>query len=135
VVLNDWPNQAIPLAASTQVFREYLVVATRPVEVNGMGLGLDEALANLSVFRGRMRLLLENEQAWDRLRTLLSKYGCLGKQIHDANLVATSLASGIARLVTANVEDFRRFKPEIEIIDLGAIPASQPGVRTDSGEG
>jgi hypothetical protein len=30
VVLNDWPNQAIPLDASSQVFREYLVVATRP---------------------------------------------------------------------------------------------------------
>lgn len=128
VVLNDWPNQAIPLAASVQVFREYLVVATRPVEVNGLGLGLDAALANLAAFRGRMRLLLESEQAWDRLRTLISGYGCLGKQIHDANLVATALASGIARLVTANVEDFRRFKPEIEILDLGALPASQPSL-------
>jgi predicted nucleic acid-binding protein len=122
VVLNEWPNQAIPLAASAQVFREYLVVATRPVEVNGLGLGLDEALANLAAFRGRMRLLLENEQAWDRLLTLIAKYGCLGKQIHDANLVATALASGVARLVTANVEDFRRFKPDIEIVDLGALP-------------
>ncbi|HEX5716122.1 MAG TPA: PIN domain-containing protein [Thermoanaerobaculia bacterium] len=124
VVLNDWPNQTIPLATSTQVFREYLVVATRPAEVNGLGLGLDEALANLAAFRARMRLLLENEQAWDRLRALLATYGSLGKQIHDANLVATSLASGVARLVTANVEDFRRFKPEIEIIDLGSIPLS-----------
>lgn len=121
VVLNEWPNQAIPLAASAQVFREYLVVATRPVKVNGLGLGLEEALANLAAFRGRMRLVLEGEQAWDRLRALITKYGCLGKQIHDANLVATALASGIPRLVTANVEDFRRFIPELEIVDLGGL--------------
>jgi len=41
VVLNDWPNQGIDLTASGQVFREYLVVATRPLEVNGLGFGVD----------------------------------------------------------------------------------------------
>ena len=56
---------------------------------------------------------------------MIAKYGCSGKQIHDANLVATALASGIARLVTANVEDFRCFTPEMEIVDLGALTASQ----------
>jgi predicted nucleic acid-binding protein len=68
-----------------------------------------------------VRLLLENEQTWDRLRTLIARYGCLGKQIHDASLVATALASGIARLVTANIDDLKRFTPEIEIVDLGAV--------------
>lgn len=41
-VLNDWPNQGIILAASAQVFREYLVVTTRPIEANGLGLGLED---------------------------------------------------------------------------------------------
>lgn len=122
VVLNHWPNQAIPLATSTQVFREYLVVATRPVEVNGLGLGLDEALSNVAAFRGRMRLLLDDEQIWARLRALIASHGCLGKQIHDANLVATALASGIRKLVTANVDDLKRFASEIEIIDLATLP-------------
>lgn len=121
VVLNDWPNQAIPLAASAQVFREYLVVATRPAEVNGLGLGLDEALSNIAVFRGRMRLLPEVEQTWDRLRALITSHGCLGKQIHDANLVATALASGIRRLVTANMDDLKRFASEIEMVDLSTL--------------
>lgn len=35
MVLNDWPNKGILLAVSSQVLREYLAVATRPVEVNG----------------------------------------------------------------------------------------------------
>jgi predicted nucleic acid-binding protein len=29
--------------------------------------------------------------------------------VHDANIVATMLANGIARLLTFNVTDFRRF--------------------------
>ncbi|HYU35462.1 MAG TPA: hypothetical protein VEW48_25190 [Thermoanaerobaculia bacterium] len=77
VVLNDWPNQGTVLAASLQVFREYLAVATRPVD--------------------------------------------LGKQVHDANLVATALASGVTRLVTANCGDFSRFSKEIEILDLSGL--------------
>lgn len=122
-VLNDWPNQGTILATSTQVLREYLVVATRPVEVNGLGLGVADALDNIAAFRGRMRLLAESETGWDRLRDLVAAYGCQGKQIHDANVVATALTSGVARLVTANVGDFARFAAEIEVIDLAAVGA------------
>ena len=105
------------------MFREYLAVATRPVEANGLGLGIEDALDNVAAFQGRMRLLEESEQSWDRLRALVSSYRCLGKQIHDANLVAAALASGITRLVTANSGDFTRFSPEMEIIDLATLAA------------
>ena len=120
-VLNDWPNQGFVLAASTQVLREYLVVATRPVEANGLALSLDDALANVAAFRGRMRLLVESEPVWERLRGLISTHGCMGKQIHDANVVATALASGVMKLVTGNVADFKRFAAELEVIDLAAL--------------
>jgi predicted nucleic acid-binding protein len=103
VVLNDWPNQGSILATTSQVLREYLVVATRPAEVNGLGLAIPDALANVAAFRGRMRLLTDSEPAWDRLRALIEARGCVGKQIHDANVIATALTSGVRRLVTANV--------------------------------
>ena len=35
--------------------------------------------------------------------------GCGGKQVHDANVVATMLAHGAGTVVTMNVEDFARF--------------------------
>jgi predicted nucleic acid-binding protein len=120
-VLNDWPNEGVPFAVSSQVLREYLAVATRPIEANGLGLDVGDALANVAAFHGRMRLLTENELVWDRLQYLIATYGCRGKQIHDANLVATGLASGVNRLVTANAGDFTRFAKEMEIIDLAAI--------------
>jgi predicted nucleic acid-binding protein len=121
LVLNDWPNQGMILATIVQVYREYLVVATRPVEANGLGMGVEDALANVAAFQGRMRLLIDNEQVWDRLRALIASCRCLGKQIHDANLVATALAAGVPRLVTANYGDFIRFSPELEIIDLATL--------------
>lgn len=120
-LLNTWPNQGIVLAASSQVFREYLVVATRPVESNGLGLGTEDALANVAAFHGRMRLLVDSEDVWERLQILIAKYDCKGKQIHDANVVASALAWGIPKLVTANVDDFKRFAGELEVIDLSAI--------------
>ncbi|HTG32371.1 MAG TPA: PIN domain-containing protein [Thermoanaerobaculia bacterium] len=120
-VLNDWPSQGVVLTVSSQVLREYLVVATRPVEVNGLGLGTGDALTNVMAFWGRMRLLVDSEPTWDRLRTLVATYDCKGKQIHDANVVASALASGVARLVTANVGDFIRFTAELELIDLTAL--------------
>jgi predicted nucleic acid-binding protein len=119
-VLNGWPNEGIVLAVTSQVLREYLVVATRPVEVNGLGLGITDALRNVAAFRGRMRLLVDSERVWDRLQSLLATYGCKGKQVHDANIVASALTWGLAKLVTANVEDFTRFSAELEVIDLAS---------------
>jgi predicted nucleic acid-binding protein len=120
-VLNVWPNEGIVLATGSQVLREYLAVATRPVTANGLDLAAEDALANVAAFRGRMRFLLESEPTWDRLRALIATYGCLGKQVHDANVVATALTSGITKLVTANTTDFRRFATEIEVIDLASV--------------
>lgn len=120
-VLNDWPNEGFVLAVSSQILREYLVVATRPVEVNGLGLSTEDALANVTAFRGRMRLLADDEPVWDRLRALVAAHECKGKQIHDANVVACALTSGVTMLVTANVGDFNRFAAELELIDLAAV--------------
>lgn len=57
-VLANWPNQGIPLWVSAQAFREYLVVATRPTDVNGLGLEVEDALANVVQLRRRLRLLM-----------------------------------------------------------------------------
>lgn len=122
-VLNEWPNQGVILATSSQVLREYLAVVTRPIDTNGLGLSGDDALANVAGFRGRMRLLVESEPVWDRLRALIATHDCKGKQVHDANVVATALVFGVAQLVTANIADFKRFESEIEVIDLATLAA------------
>ncbi|HET6182616.1 MAG TPA: hypothetical protein VFA03_03355 [Acetobacteraceae bacterium] len=39
-----------------------------------------------------------------------------GRQIHGANIVATMLEHGMARLSAFNGGDFRRFSPTIEVV-------------------
>lgn len=102
------------LFASGQVYREYLVVATRPVEVNGLGLATGSALANLSEFRRCIQMLDENADVADRLSSMVKSYRLKGKRIHDANLVATMRAHGLVRLRTDNPDDFSVFE-EIEV--------------------
>ena len=58
---------------------------------------------------------------------LLDTIPLAGRQVHDANIVATMLAYKIDQLVTHNVDDFKRFANLITIFPL--IPptvASQP---------
>lgn len=117
-VFNDWPGRGIILHASGQILREYLVVATRPRAANGLALSQIDAVANVAAFRTRLRFLAEDSGVADRLRQLLLTTACLGKQIHDANVVAAMLVHGVGNLVTSNVEDFQRFSDKIAIHPL-----------------
>lgn len=118
-VLDEWPSRGIRLCVSGQILREYLVVATREPEHNGLGLSVTDALANVESFIERCRFLGETQEVAKRLRELLRGVDCTGKQIHDANLVATCLAHGVPSLVTANLGDFERFNNQVEVKLLG----------------
>lgn len=43
---------------------------------------------------------------------------CAGKQVHDANVVATMLVQGVDTIVTINVPDFTRFDDRVRVTDL-----------------
>ena len=111
-------NPGLRLAASGQVVREYLVVATRPLEVNGLGLSVPDAAGNVNEFLRRLELYDETEDVSMRLRQLAITHGLRGKRLHDANIVATMAAHGISTLLTQNGADFAPF----EDIAIVAIP-------------
>jgi predicted nucleic acid-binding protein len=117
-ILNDWAAGPTDLCTSGQVLREYLSVATRPPKQNGLGLNLPDAVGNVRAFRGRTTLLAEDSAVADRLLGLLADVECGGKQVHDANLVATMLVHGIGTVITMNLEDFARFERYISLIRL-----------------
>jgi len=104
---------------SGQILREYLVVATRGAEHNGLGLAVSDALANVEAFADRSHFLAETPEVAVRLRELIRSVDCTGKRIHDANLVATCLAHGVPGLLTANLADFERFGDRVEVTSLG----------------
>lgn len=116
-VLTDWAAAGVALYASGQIFREYLAVAGRPVAANGLGLTRHDAVTNVRRLRARVKSLEENGKVADRLLDLLELVDCAGKQVHDANLVATMLVHGIDVVVTRNVEDFARFSSFVRAVD------------------
>lgn len=116
--LNAWPSAGLVLYTTGQILREYLVVATRSENVNGLGISRPDAVANVRALRARLQLLAEDTKVADRLLGLLDEIDCTGKQVHDANVVATMLVHGVDTVVTSNVDDFSRFRDHIQVIGL-----------------
>lgn len=102
-------QQGFHLALSGQILREYLAVATRSVEANGLGLTVPEAVANVERFLEFANLFEETEAVALRLRELAKNFDVRGPRLHDANIVATMLIHHIPVLVTQNSKDFRGF--------------------------
>ncbi|HVC60671.1 MAG TPA: hypothetical protein VND19_09965 [Acetobacteraceae bacterium] len=73
------------------------------------------ALERVRFFAQRFWLIEDGPAVRTRLLSLLATYPVAGKQVHDANIVATMLANGITRLLMFNVADFRRFAGLITI--------------------
>ncbi|MGI8577394.1 MAG: type II toxin-antitoxin system VapC family toxin [Nocardioidaceae bacterium] len=116
--INVWPASGLVLYTSGQILREYLAVATRPVGQNGLGMGRLDAVANVRALRVRLNLLAEDTKVSDRLLELLETVECGGKQVHDANVVATMLVHGIDTVVTMNADDFGRFGDHVLVVGL-----------------
>ncbi len=116
--INVWPASGVVLYTSGQILREYLAVATRPVEQNGLSMSRLDAIANVRALRARLNVLAEDIKVNDRLLELLEMVQCAGEQVHDANVVATMLVHGIDTVVTMNIGDFARFGDHVRVAGL-----------------
>jgi predicted nucleic acid-binding protein len=103
------------LCIAPQVVYEYWVVATRPADVNGFGLSPPEARLSVDQVLRVFRLLRDPADLLSRWLDLCTSLHVSGRAAHDARLVAWMLSCDIARLVTLNSGDFKRFA-EIECI-------------------
>ena len=119
-ILDGSFGQRLRLAASGQVLREYLVVATRPTEVNGLGLSVADAVANIDQFARHLDLCDETVAVSTRLRQLALDHDLQGKRLHDANIVATMSVHGIPTLLTQNGSDFAPFR-DIAVVTIADI--------------
>jgi len=105
------------LSISRQVLREYIAVMTRP-QTWGKPLSLAEAMADAAVFANRFGGLEDGPAVWNHLAELSRHHAFAGRQVHDANIVATMIAHGGHRLLTFNIGDFRRFGALIDLVSL-----------------
>lgn len=75
-----------------------------------------EALADVTRFSASFVILEDGPEVGKRLMELCRLVPLGGRQVHDANIVATMLAHGERRLLTMNGRDFQRFEPRIKIV-------------------
>jgi predicted nucleic acid-binding protein len=98
---------------SRQVIREYLVTLTRPQAFES--LPRETVLEQVGQFIRRFEVADDTPAVTDQLLQLLANHKLGGKQVHDANIVATMQAHGIPTLLTHNTKDFERFGETIRI--------------------
>ena len=100
---------------SRQVLREYSSVLTREQSYT-KPIVPPLVAAQVRLFELTYRIADENSRVTAALCTLMDTISMGGKQIHDANIVATMQVYGILHLLTLNPVDFNRFAKQITII-------------------
>nr|VFK15154.1 MAG: Predicted nucleic acid-binding protein, contains PIN domain [Candidatus Kentron sp. LFY] len=98
---------------SRQVIREYLVTMTRPQAFEN--LPKTTVLEQVGQFIKRFQVANDTAAVTSQLIELMEDFQIGGKQVHDANIIATMLAYDIPSLLTHNIKDFERFGEVIRI--------------------
>ncbi len=119
--LQEHRRYGVDLVISTQIVREYLAVASRSSITTGAPR-VYEMLDNVQLFRTQFRVVLNTEFVLDHLLTLIQSIPVAGRQIHDANIVATMQVYGVGHLLTHNTTDFARFAHLITVLPLEPSP-------------
>ena len=101
---------------SRQVVREYLAVVTRP-QTWSTPLAASDALRDVDWFLSSFDVLEDGPEVTRTLAALCREVQVAGRQVHDANIVATMLTHAEGRLPTFNPDDFRRYGDRIALID------------------
>ncbi len=105
-----------PLRISRQIIREYVSVVTRP-QTWLNPLSSEEVLEEIDWLVSLFDILEDGPAVTEWLITLLREVSVGGRQIHDANIIATMLAHGERKLLTFNTSDFRRYGDRIELME------------------
>jgi predicted nucleic acid-binding protein len=116
------------LVITVQNIAEFWNVATRPVANNGLALP-PAKVAQLyqETIEPICAVLTETDALQSEFRRLLISYQVIGKQVHDARLVAMMLTWQVDRILTLNERNFRRFELEgIVVVTPASFASSQP---------
>ena len=99
---------------SRQVLREFAAVRSRP-QTFAEAAKPEIVIERLRYFEHTFQVADESAAVTDTLCQLMATIPIGGKQVHDANLVATMIVHGIPALLTHNVKDFERFGERVTV--------------------
>jgi predicted nucleic acid-binding protein len=118
--MRDVRTSGSPIWVSRQILREYVAVLSRP-QIWGIPQPIATLVGEVRWFERRFRVAEDNPRVTVHLLRLLQEIPAAGKQVHDANIVATMQTYGIPRLLTHNDADFARYAGIITVVPLGAV--------------
>jgi len=102
---------------SRQTLREYLAGMTKPGAITG-SVPMAVLVADVAASAAAYTVAEDGPAVTAELLTLITAVPSAGKQIHDANIVATMRVHSIPRLLTNNVIHFNRYVGLIAIEPL-----------------
>ena len=107
--LDHLQQQGHELRLVPQNIYEYWVVATRPVENNGLGFSPTTLQTNVQAFIALFPLLRDERTIFQHWQQLVTTHEVRGKPAHDTRLVAAMKRHSITHLLTFNAADFKRY--------------------------
>ena len=110
-------DQGIEMWISRQIVREYIAQVTRPQKFMEP-LPYTQLELQINSLYGLFKIADETASVTSELLKLIKVIPTGGKQIHDANIVATMLTYNIDTLITQNMEDMKRFDGKITLVPL-----------------
>jgi predicted nucleic acid-binding protein len=112
-----------------QVLYEFWVVATRPIAVNGLGLPVSVVAFEVNRLQTIFPLLFDSPTVFKEWERLVTMHQVVGKNAHDARLVAAMAVHGISHLLTFNTQDFARYSAVTAldpVLTAAAPPSTSP---------
>jgi predicted nucleic acid-binding protein len=88
---------------------EFWNVATRPVELNGVGFSQEEALREVSSLESFFTLLPDVPAIYAAWKEIVRERRVQGVKVYDARLVAVMTVYRVDSVLTFNAADFKRY--------------------------
>ena len=102
-----WQKEAVFFCP--QNIAEFWNVATRPAELNGLGLSLEEALHEVRSIESLLPLLPDVPAIYATWKQIVKDHSVQGVKVYDARLVATMTVYAVDTVLTFNAADFKRY--------------------------
>ena len=115
--LAEYYASGVELWISRQVMREYMATLTRP-QTYARSQPVSAITQDMGRFEKQFHIAEDGPIVMSKLLELINRFSVGGKQIHDANIVATMLAYDVPELLTHNTADFERFVSLIGVLPV-----------------
>ncbi len=101
-------DQQLSIVAQNLI--EFWAVATRPAVNNGLALSIDDTAQHVAIFKRIFTLLPDTRDILSEWERLVNQHKVIGRQVHDARLVAAMKVHSITHLLTFQHRRFQTLR-------------------------